>query len=158
MQRTLPVLSPVALDQRAGPETDEHAPGHHWSLGAGYGGDEREGASRDDQPDSDARGRCIDPRRADAVDKQGHGTDHEELVDCGLKPADAALETLRRVVASTEPRLLDDQGRPTFNLSFYAVNKNGEFGAASIWPGQYAAFDGRMGALLDRAHLYEREA
>jgi N4-(beta-N-acetylglucosaminyl)-L-asparaginase len=80
-----------------------------------------------------------------------------EFMRRGLKPTDAALETLRRVVASTEPRLLDDQGRPTFNLNFYAVNKNGESGAASIWPGQYAAFDGTTGALLDRAHLYERE-
>ncbi len=80
-----------------------------------------------------------------------------EFMRRGLKPTDAALETLRRVVASTELRLLDPLGRPTFNLNFYAVNKNGEFGAASLFPGQYAAFDGETAALLDRAYLFEQE-
>ena len=74
----------------------------------------------------------------------------------GLKPTDAALESLKRVVAMTPPRLLDPRGRPTFGLQFYAVNKRGEFGAASIFPGQYAAHDGRTGSLRDMAHLYER--
>jgi hypothetical protein len=75
----------------------------------------------------------------------------------GLKPTDACLETLKRVVRLTPPRLLKD-GRPTFNLSFYAVNKRGEFGAASLYPSRYAAHDGRAGALRDTAHLYERRA
>ena len=73
----------------------------------------------------------------------------------GLAPTDACLETLKRVVRITPPRLLKN-GRPTFNLNFYAVNKRGEFGAASIFPGQYAAHDGRTGSLRDMAHLYER--
>ncbi len=75
----------------------------------------------------------------------------------GLKPTDACLETLKRVVRLTPPRLLKD-GRPTFNLSFYAVNKRGEFGAASLYPSRYAAHDGRAGAFRDTAHLYERRA
>ena len=80
-----------------------------------------------------------------------------EFMRRGMSPTDAALETLRRVVATTEPRLLDDQGHPTFGLSFYAVNKGGEFGAASLWSGRrYAAFDGREAALHDSAHLFER--
>jgi N4-(beta-N-acetylglucosaminyl)-L-asparaginase len=74
----------------------------------------------------------------------------------GMKPTDACLETLRRVVATTEPRLLNAQGRPTFQLSFYAVNKNGEFGAASLYPFQFAAFDGQTAAVRDGAALYER--
>ena len=80
-----------------------------------------------------------------------------EFMRRGMSPTDAALETLRRVVATTEPRLLDDQGHPTFGLSFYAVNRRGEFGAASLWSGRrYAAFDGREAALHDSAHLFER--
>jgi len=86
-----------------------------------------------------------------------------EFMRRGMSPTDAALETLRRVVATTESRLLDDQGRPKFGLSFYAVNKRGEFGAASLWNStsggaarQYAAFDGREAALHDAAYLFER--
>jgi N4-(beta-N-acetylglucosaminyl)-L-asparaginase len=74
----------------------------------------------------------------------------------GLKPTDAARETLKRVIAMTPARLLDARGRPMFDLQFYAVNKRGEFGAASIYPGQYAAHDGRTGSLRDMAYLFER--
>jgi N4-(beta-N-acetylglucosaminyl)-L-asparaginase len=78
-----------------------------------------------------------------------------EFMRRGLKPADAALETLRRVVATSEPRLLDERGRPTFGLSFYAVNKEGEFGAATMTPGRYAAFDGETASHYDTAYLFE---
>lgn len=80
-----------------------------------------------------------------------------EFMRRGMKPADAALETLRRVVATTEPRLLNPQGRPRFQLKFYAVNTNGEFGAAAMYPSQYAAFDGSSASLRDAAHLFEVE-
>jgi N4-(beta-N-acetylglucosaminyl)-L-asparaginase len=75
----------------------------------------------------------------------------------GLAPTDACLETLKRVVRLTQSRLLKN-GRPTFNLNFYAVNKRGEFGAASLYPNQYAAHDGKDGALRDTAYLYPRPA
>ncbi|HEX2250467.1 MAG TPA: N(4)-(beta-N-acetylglucosaminyl)-L-asparaginase [Gemmatimonadales bacterium] len=75
----------------------------------------------------------------------------------GLKPTDACLETLKRVVRLTPARLLRD-GRPTFNLTFYAVNKAGDFGAASLYPSRYAAHDGKEGALRDTAHLFPRRA
>lgn len=76
----------------------------------------------------------------------------------GLKPTDACLETLKRVVQLTPPRLLGTDARPTFNLNFYAVNKRGDFGAASLYPGHYAAHDGKDGALRDTAYLYQRRA
>jgi len=75
----------------------------------------------------------------------------------GMKPTDACLETLKRVVAATEPRLLDERGRPRFSLNFYAVNKRGEFGAASLFPSRYAAHDGAQAKLRDTAYLFERE-
>jgi N4-(beta-N-acetylglucosaminyl)-L-asparaginase len=74
----------------------------------------------------------------------------------GMKPTDACLETLKRVVKTTEARLLDERGRPKFNLQFYALNKRGEFGAASLYPGRFAAHDGTEAKLLDTAYLYER--
>ncbi len=75
----------------------------------------------------------------------------------GMKPTDACLETLKRVVAATEARLLDERGRPKFGLNFYAVNKRGEFGAASLFPSRYAAHDGADAKLRDTAHLFESE-
>lgn len=73
----------------------------------------------------------------------------------GMKPTDACMETVKRVVAMTPPRLLKE-GRPTFNLSFYALNKAGDFGSASIFPSRYASHDGKEGKLLDTAFLFER--
>jgi N4-(beta-N-acetylglucosaminyl)-L-asparaginase len=74
----------------------------------------------------------------------------------GMAPTDACMETAKRVVQLTPPRLLDANGRPKFNLNFYAVNKRGDIGAASIYPGRYAAHDGREGGLRDTAHLFAR--
>jgi len=79
-----------------------------------------------------------------------------EFMRRGMSPTDAALETLRRVMATSEPRLIREDGRPTFGLNFYAVNKRGEFGAGSLYPSRYAAFDGSEAALRDTAHLFER--
>ncbi len=80
-----------------------------------------------------------------------------EFMRRGLTPTDACLETLRRVVATTEPRLLDAEGRPTFGLNFYAVNKQGDFGGASMFSGsRYAAWDGTEARHYDAAYVYER--
>jgi N4-(beta-N-acetylglucosaminyl)-L-asparaginase len=73
----------------------------------------------------------------------------------GLKPTDACLETLKRVVRLTPPRLLRE-GRPSFNLTFYAVTRQGDYGSASMYPARYAAHDGKDGSLRDTAYLYER--
>ena len=73
----------------------------------------------------------------------------------GLSPTDACLETLRRAVAMSEPRLLDAAGRPTYGLNYYAVNKKGEFGSAAFYPGStFAVHDGREARLVDAASLY----
>ncbi|MFQ5549763.1 MAG: isoaspartyl peptidase/L-asparaginase, partial [Gemmatimonadales bacterium] len=73
-----------------------------------------------------------------------------------MSPTDACLETLRRAVAQSEDRLISD-GKPTFGLTFYAVNKQGEFGAASMFPSRFAAFDGSDAAVHDTAYLFERD-
>jgi N4-(beta-N-acetylglucosaminyl)-L-asparaginase len=74
----------------------------------------------------------------------------------GEKPTDACLGTLKRVLAQTPPRLRFPDGRPRFDLKFYAVNKRGEFGAASMYPAQNAAHDSREAALRDAAFLFQR--
>ena len=73
----------------------------------------------------------------------------------GLKPTDACLETLRRVVALTPLRLLNERGRPKFGLTYYAVNKNGEYGSASLYPAKFAVHDGSGAASKDAAFLFQ---
>ncbi|NNK47648.1 MAG: N(4)-(beta-N-acetylglucosaminyl)-L-asparaginase [Gemmatimonadetes bacterium] len=76
----------------------------------------------------------------------------------GAHPTDACLTALQRIVDWTvESRLLDDTGRPNFNVNYYAVNKRGETGGAAIWSGRrHSVNDGRGNRLLDSAYLFER--
>ena len=75
----------------------------------------------------------------------------------GMSPTDACLETLKRVVAMTPPRLLEADGRtPKFQLNFYAVNKRGEYGAAALFPSRYAVHDGSQASFKDTASLFQR--
>ena len=75
----------------------------------------------------------------------------------GMKPTDAAMETLKRVMAMTAPRLLGPTGRPKFDLTFYAVNKKGEFGSAGLFPARYAVQDGSGAAFKDCAYMFTRK-
>ena len=79
-----------------------------------------------------------------------------EFMRRGMQPTDACLETLKRAVKVTEARLLDERGRPKYDLTYYAVNKRGEFGAAALYPGRFAVHDGTQAKLLDTAYLYDR--
>ncbi|HVB37716.1 MAG TPA: N(4)-(beta-N-acetylglucosaminyl)-L-asparaginase [Vicinamibacterales bacterium] len=54
----------------------------------------------------------------------------------GAHPKDAGLEALRRVRANTvDPVLLDDRGRPAFNVKFYVVNARGEHAGVAMYGG-----------------------
>jgi N4-(beta-N-acetylglucosaminyl)-L-asparaginase len=80
-----------------------------------------------------------------------------ELMRQGKTPEQACLETLERVVQTTkEKRLLRPDGKPSFNLSFYAVNKNGEYGSATIYPSRYCVNTGEESRRIPTAYLYER--
>jgi len=72
----------------------------------------------------------------------------------GLKPTDACLETLKRAIAMSPSRLLQPDGRPNFDLTFYAVNKRGEYGAASFFPSKFAVHDGNTAASKECAFLF----
>lgn len=73
----------------------------------------------------------------------------------GLTPTEATLEAMRRVAA----RYGNDQIElAKFNLSFYAVNKRGEYGAASLWKGgRFAVHDGQSSRVRESAFLFERK-
>ena len=52
----------------------------------------------------------------------------------GAHPLDAGYTALKRVANSTiEKRLLTADGRPRFGLSFYIVNKKGEYAGLAMW-------------------------
>lgn len=81
-----------------------------------------------------------------------------EMMRQGKHPTDACLEACRRAAAWTvEKRLRREDGRPNFNLNFYAVNKKGEFGGAAIFAGSKFAVnvDGK-GELKDSAYVFAR--
>jgi N4-(beta-N-acetylglucosaminyl)-L-asparaginase len=81
-----------------------------------------------------------------------------EAMRRGRTPQEACLETLERVVATTERRLLDDRGRPRFDLSYYAVAKDGSYGGARLYAGgKFAVADVKGARLEDAAFLFKRE-
>ena len=57
-----------------------------------------------------------------------------ELMRKGMKPGDACLEALGRVARNYNG---DKKKLTTFHLYFYAVNKDGEYGSASLWKNGY---------------------
>jgi N4-(beta-N-acetylglucosaminyl)-L-asparaginase len=57
-----------------------------------------------------------------------------EAMRNGMSPKDAGMAVLKRLVANTiEKRLLNGQGRPNFNVVYYAVNAQGDYAATSLY-------------------------
>jgi len=82
-----------------------------------------------------------------------------ERMRMGDSPQEACLFACRRISDNTKVAYLqDDQGRPNFNVQFYALNKNGEVGGAEIWGGNgtFAVADSDGGRLEPLAPLYTR--
>jgi N4-(beta-N-acetylglucosaminyl)-L-asparaginase len=81
-----------------------------------------------------------------------------EMMRQGATPEQACLKVLERVVAMTEARLLDERGRPRFDLDYYAVAKDGRYGSASLYEGDRFAVADEKGARLEScAFLYRRD-
>ena len=80
-----------------------------------------------------------------------------ELMRAGKSPRDACLGALDRLVRATRvPYLLDDDGRPNFDVNFYAVNRAGEAAGATIWAGAKYVLcrGGEEARLMECASLY----
>ena len=55
----------------------------------------------------------------------------------------------------TERRLLDDRGRPKFDIQFYAVAKDGRYGSATLYQGaKFAVCDENGARTEDCAYLF----
>lgn len=81
-----------------------------------------------------------------------------EFMRQGKSPEQACLDVCKRVVEHNKMRRLQDEhGHPNFDLKFYAINKRGEHGSASIFAGgMYAIHDGKQARLLQTAYLYKK--
>lgn len=87
-----------------------------------------------------------------------------ELMRQGKTPKQALTTVIERVIAMTESRLLGDNGRPTFDLQFYAVNKAGDYAGMSAYEGpansdyvfEFAVADANGARLEKCGYLYRR--
>ena len=79
-----------------------------------------------------------------------------ELMRQGLTPEQSIMKVMERVLAMTEKRLLNDRGRPYFDLQFYALAKDGRFAAATAYEGsQFAVCDAQGPRHVDCAYLFK---
>ena len=78
-----------------------------------------------------------------------------EFMRQGMAPEQALLKVMERVIAVTEPRLLDERGRPFFDLAFYAVHKDGRFAGATAYSGgRFAMCDSQGARFVQSASLF----
>jgi N4-(beta-N-acetylglucosaminyl)-L-asparaginase len=82
-----------------------------------------------------------------------------EMMRKGTSPTDACLEALHRIAHNYKN---DKKKLRTFHIFFYALNKDGVHGAASLWnnaygkrPAQYAVHDGTEAHLLPCTPLFD---
>ena len=86
-----------------------------------------------------------------------------EFMRQGKHPREACLATLQRIARTTrEKRLLNPAGRPAFDISFYALNKAGQYGCATMYSHtdigkrrQFAVADAAGARKEDTAFLFE---
>ena len=74
----------------------------------------------------------------------------------GLSPTESCLKVLHWIADHTKQKyLLNDRGRPNFNVILYALKKDGSYGSASFRPGsKFAVHDGDSARLESCAALY----
>jgi N4-(beta-N-acetylglucosaminyl)-L-asparaginase len=82
-----------------------------------------------------------------------------EMMRKGMSPTDACLEALHRIARNYKN---DKKKLKTFHIFFYALNKDGLHGAASLWnnlydkrPAQYAVHDGAQARLVRCTPLFD---
>jgi N4-(beta-N-acetylglucosaminyl)-L-asparaginase len=82
-----------------------------------------------------------------------------EMMRRGSSPTDACMEAMHRVVKNYQA--FPDRLK-LFHLQFYALNKNGEYGAASLWekhidgrPVQFAVHDGTEARLVPTKAMFQ---
>src|SRR5205823_10838531 len=81
-----------------------------------------------------------------------------EFMRMGMTPEAALMKVMERVIAMTEKRLLNDRGRPFFDLEYYAINKKGEFAGSTAYQGsQYSVCDAQGPRHIEAVYLFKRD-
>jgi N4-(beta-N-acetylglucosaminyl)-L-asparaginase len=81
-----------------------------------------------------------------------------EFMRMGMSPEAALMKVMERVIAMTEKRLLNERGRPYFDLEYYAINKKGEMAGATTYEGgSYAVCDAQGPRQVKFAYLFKRD-
>jgi len=81
-----------------------------------------------------------------------------EAMAQGQHPTDACLAAVDRVLEmNRKPYLWRDDGKPRFQVSFYAVDVKGRAGGASIKPGRMAVADRAGSRRVDMAYRFGRK-
>ena len=79
------------------------------------------------------------------------------MMRAGRSPEEACIEVMKRVIAMTEKRLLDDKGRPKFDLHYYALTKDGRFGSACAYEGgDFAVCDAKGARVEKEVYLFKK--
>ncbi len=83
-----------------------------------------------------------------------------EFMRQGMSPGEAGLEVCRRIASHTRRKdLLDENGRPSFGLKFYLLDKAGNHAGVTLWgPSKFAVTDEKGTRLEDCQFLYERRS
>ncbi|MBL8765036.1 MAG: N(4)-(beta-N-acetylglucosaminyl)-L-asparaginase [Phycisphaerae bacterium] len=79
-------------------------------------------------------------------------------MESGMEPTDACVAVAKRIAAHTlEIRRRAKDGRPDFDVSLYALRKDGAYGGACLFPGgTFAVHDGTAGRTLPCTPLFEK--
>jgi len=79
-----------------------------------------------------------------------------EFMRQGMSPEQALISVMQRVIAMSERRLLDERGRPSFDLAFYALHKDGRYAGATAYEGgTFAVADARGARTETAAYLFK---
>ena len=76
----------------------------------------------------------------------------------GASPEEACLDACRRILRHNRlPRLQNSRGEPSFDVRFFALNKQGEFGGAGIFDGgSMAVHDGSTARIVSLPSILTR--
>lgn len=82
-----------------------------------------------------------------------------EYMRQGMSPEEACMAGVKRVIANAKrEELKKKDGKPSFNIRFYALNKQGQFGSASIYgPAEFSVHNGNENKHYPSEYLYKWE-